>query len=522
MGGNQALCGQSAVNEEANAARRCTVFVASGNVRAPVIRWLPGLTMQSDWIVMKFGGTSVAGRPQWETIASLVRRRREEGRRVLLVCSAVAGVTNRLEALAENPHSDTALRELIERHRELGRELGVDERYWLAPAATLLQESLEALRLQDGPPERAALTAAGEWMSTRIGSVYLQQQGLDAAWVDAREALEAAVEDQLSPARQWLSASCAAGPDPALQSLWSGLSPVLITQGFVARSPDGRTALLGRGGSDTSAALLAGRLQAPMLEIWTDVPGLFSADPRLIPEARLLAEVEYAEALEMAASGARVVHPRCIRAAAETRTPLCIKDVSRPEFAGTQIGRGSAAGSGVKTVTCQEGMAVMLLQNLDARRQVGFLAGVFDRIRRRGVSVDLVATSETTTTIAINKRANHLGREELDDLAADLASLCTVDRFDDCVCVNLVGRGARKALSRLQLAMRQFEDRPLLMVSQSANDLCLSLLVLAGDHHALLRAAHEALIPQRSEGVFGDSWQKINAGARPPAGTRSA
>ena len=109
----------------------------------------------------------------------------------------------------------------------------------------------------------------------------------------------------------------------------------------------------------------------------------------------------------------------------------------------------------------------MLLQNLDARRQVGFLAGVFDRIRRRGVSVDLVATSETTTTIAINKHANHLGRRELDDLAADLASLCTVDRFDDCVCVNLVGRGARKALSRLQLAMRQFEDRPLLMVSRN-------------------------------------------------------
>jgi diaminopimelate decarboxylase/aspartate kinase len=461
---------------------------------------------------MKFGGTSVAGRPQWETIASLARDRQAGARRVLLVCSAVAGVTNRLEALADDPDADSSLHELIEVHRKLGRELGVEDRYWLARATTLLHECLDGLRGDGGPAARAALLAAGEWLSTQIGSRFLVQQGLDVTWVDAREALEVLPEEELSPARQWLSASCAAGADAALQSLWSGLGPVLITQGFIARSPEGRTALLGRGGSDTSAALLAGRLQAHGLEIWTDVPGLFSADPRLIPGARLLAEVEYAEALEMAASGARVVHPRCIRAAAETATPLWVRDLNRPDVTGTRIGGIATPGTGIKTVTCQEGMAVMLLQNLDARRQVGFLAGVFDVFRRQGVSVDLVATSETTTTVSINMAANHLGRAELDGLAAELASLCTVERFDDCVCVNLVGRGARTALSRLQAAMQQFEDRPLLMVSQSANDLCLSLLVLAGDHQPLLRAAHDALIPARAAGVFGASWEQIQAG----------
>jgi len=465
---------------------------------------------------MKFGGTSVAGRPQWETIASLARDRQVGARRVLLVCSAVAGVTNRLEALADDPDADSLLHELIEVHRQLGRELGVDDRHWLARATTLLHECLDALRGDAGPASRAALLAAGEWLSTQIGSRFLVQQGLDVTWVDAREALEVLPEEELSSARRWLSASCAAGADAALESLWSGLGPVLITQGFIARSPEGRTALLGRGGSDTSAALLAGRLQAISLEIWTDVPGLFSADPRLIPGARLLAEVEYAEALEMAASGARVVHPRCIRAAAETSTPLWVRDLNRPDVAGTRIGGLATPGSGIKTVTCQEGMAVMLLQNLDARRQVGFLAGVFDVFRRQGVSVDLVATSETTTTVSINMPANHLGRAELDGLAAELASLCTVERFDDCVCVNLVGRGARTALSRLQAAMLQFEDRPLLMVSQSANDLCLSLLVLAGDHQPLLRAAHDALIPARAAGGFGASWEQIQAGASVP------
>jgi len=122
--------------------------------------------------------------------------------------------------------------------------------------------------------------------------------------------------------------------------------------------------------------------------------------------------------------------------------------------------------------------------------------------------------------VAVNKEANHLGRSELDTLAAELSPLCTVERFDDCVCVNLVGRGARIALSRLQPAMLQFEERPLLMVSQSANDLCLSLLVLAGDHEPLLQAAHAALIPPGDAGVFSSSWENLqSAGGAAGGGT---
>jgi diaminopimelate decarboxylase/aspartate kinase len=470
---------------------------------------------QSKWIVLKFGGTSVAGRPQWDVISGLARERQAEGFRVLLVCSALAGVTNRLTVLTESggPGAGEGVRELLERHRALGRDLGVNDRLWLPRAATMLQECVATLQREPGPAASAALLATGEWLSTQIGTHYLRQQGLDVAWVDAREALEASAEPDLSSARQWLSASCLAGTDPTLASLWSGIAPVLVTQGFVARNAEGRTVLLGRGGSDTSAALLAGRLDAALLEIWSDVPGLFSADPHRVPAARLLAEVDYAEALEIAASGAKVVHPRSIRAAAETRTPMVLKDLRRPAVAGTRIDDCDAATGGIKTVTCQPNMAVMLLQNVDARRQVGFLAGVFEVFRRHGVSIDLVATSETTTTVALNKEANHLASAGLDALQQDLGPLCTVQRFDDCVCVNLVGRGARKALARLAPVMRYFEDRPLLMASQSANDLCLSLLVLAGDDEALLRAAHAALIPDRAEGVFGATWQEISASA---------
>jgi len=463
------------------------------------------------WIVLKFGGTSVAGRKQWDTIASIAQARQAEGFRVLLVCSAIAGVTDQLNALAYKPDSARRRAELLDVHIKLGRELGVDESNWLEEAGGELQRCLQNLAHDPGPMHRAALLALGEWMSTRIGCCFLQRQ-FDAGWVDAREALETVTEEDMSPARQWLSAACHAAEAPGLAGRWTALSPVLVTQGYVARNKKGETALLGRGGSDTSAALLAGRLSASRLEIWTDVPGLFSADPRLIEEARLLYEVDYAEALEMAASGAKVVHPRCIRAAAATQTPVEIRDLNRRGVAGTRIGRRASQPAGIKTVTCQQHMAVILLQNLDARFQVGFLAEVFTTFRKRGISIDLVATSETTTTVAVNCESNHLGRDELADLAEDLSKHCKVKLFQECICVNLVGRGARTALSRLQSVMTFFDDHPLLMASQSANDLCLSLLVEADGHEILLRGAHRALIladNRHSDKVFGPSWSEI-------------
>jgi diaminopimelate decarboxylase/aspartate kinase len=466
--------------------------------------------LSEKWLVLKFGGTSVAGRPQWEAISALARGRHESGYRVLLVCSAVAGVTDLLTALSEQPESPQLRKKLLDRHLALAADLGVEEDAWLAEAVQLMDRRLARLAGADTPEHRAGLLVLGEWLSTRIGQRFLAGQ-MHAGWVDAREALEAAPEPDLSESRQWLEADCRPGKDPDLVRDWRNRPPVLVTQGFIARMPGGSTALLGRGGSDTSAALFAGRLEAERLEIWTDVPGLFSADPRLLETARLLREVTYAEALEMAAGGAKVVHPRCIRAAAETSTPVVICDVSRPEFRGTAIGATASNGQGIKTVTCKKSMAVMLLQNLDARRQVGFLAAVFDVFRQRGISVDQVATSETTTTVALDRALNHLTEQEMRHLESDLSALCTVKSFADCVCVNLVGRGARTALGRLQPMLACFSEAPLLMASQSANDLCLSLLVRREDHERILRAAHQALIPPPDlpgGDCFGETWQQ--------------
>ncbi len=471
--------------------------------------------MADSWTVLKFGGTSVAGAPQWAAIEKLVQQRLARGDRVVLVCSALAGVTDALQALAYGS-GDAAegLRSIIDQHAALARDLEVDAEELLAEGERRISTALPPARENRHPSALAELLGNGEWLSSKLGSLVLARR-FDIAWVDARTALRTVPEADSDSKRAWLSARCDAEADREVTARWSALAPVLITQGFVAAAPDGRTALLGRGGSDTSAALLAARLSARSVEIWTDVPGLFSADPRTEPDALLITELDYAEALELAASGARAVHPRCIRAAADAGLPVKIRDLSRPRRPGTTIsGHDARPGAGIKAVTRQDGMLVMLLENLDTRQQVGFLARVFSEISALGISVDLVATSETTTTVAINAAANLLDDTAADELARRLAQHCHVQAFADCSCVNLVGRGAHTALAKLGPAAGAVRETPLLMVSQSANDLSISLLMqstharrLAGELHGIL-VQPDAVGP----GIFGPSWRQLEAG----------
>jgi len=473
------------------------------------------------WRILKFGGTCVADPAAWPRIAELARSRSEDGSRVLLVCSALAGTTDRLMSIDPcASDDDSAVDRIVGDHAELARRLNVDGADLLKSFEQQLHRCVEACREQDSPRNRAQLAALGEWISTRIGQAYLSTQ-MSCEWVDARDALGVAAEPYPDSGRAWLSARCESGADEELEARWRGLAPVLITQGYVARKGEDETALLGRGGSDTSAALLASRLSAPEVEIWTDVPGLFSADPARVPEALLIRELDYIEALEMAASGARVVHPRCIRAAAESGIALNILDLRRPDSGGTQIGGPQGVLDepilGVKAVSCQRGMLVMLLENLDTRQQVGFLAWAFGVISSLGISIDLVATSETTTTVAINNVDNHIDEALLRSMTGRLSVRCRLRLYPDSCCVNLVGRGVRTALAQLGPVAAMIEEQPLLMVSQSANDMCLSLLVYPEHADELANALHRLLViegtARRLPGIYGDSCPQLTGAA---------
>ena len=220
----------------------------------------------------------------------------------------------------------------------------------------------------------------------------------------------------------------------------------------------------------------------------------------------------------MAASGAKVVHPRCIRAAADCEVPVHVRDLARADFAGTIISdehdTGKAGQEGIRAVCCQPRMAVLLLRNLDTREHVGFLAWVFAQVAAEGLSVDQVATSETTTTIALNRVSNHLDDAVLQQTADRLRERCAVAIFPRCSGINLVGRGARTALAHIDADSSFFADHPLLMLSQSANDLCISMLLQEQDAPKLVRSLHRTLVEDRAgiaaaAGVFGPRWQDI-------------
>lgn len=476
-----------------------------------------------DWIVLKFGGTSVSRRTRWDTIGALMKRRAsEEGAKVLVVVSAVSGVTNELQAVCDG-HADAAatrarLDALAERHRAFCTdELGLD-------AGAVLGERLAALRALADDPRRAAgelswqaeLLAQGELLSSTLGVAYLRSQGLDVGWTDSRDWLRARALPNQGAWSRHLSASCDYEGDAAQRARFAAAGPALrIAQGFIARAEDGGTAILGRGGSDTSAAYFGALLGARRVEIWTDVPGMFSANPRQVPDARLLSRLDYAEAQEIATTGAKVLHPRCIHPCREARVPLWIRDTTRPDMPGTVIDSSATTLPGVKAISSRRGIVLVSMETIGMWQQVGFLSDVFERFKAHGLSVDLIGSSEANVTVSLDPSDNLVSTNVLDALCADLAQVCRVKVIAPCAAITLVGRGMRSLLHKLSDVWAEFGRERVHLISQSSNDLNLTFVVDEGLAEGMLPRLHALLaqsgaMPVTETAVFGPSWRHID------------
>ena len=485
-----------------------------------------------DWIVLKFGGTSVSRRHRWDTIGRLMKKRADDdGARVLVVVSALSGVTNELQAICDG-HADadgTAARvaALVQRHAEFAREeLGLD-------ADAVLGERLAALQALATDPRRAAgelawqaeVLAQGELLSSTLGVAYLRTQGLDVGWTDSRDWLSARALPHQNGWSRWLSASCDYAGDAALRARFTAAGPALrIAQGFIARAPEGGTAILGRGGSDTSAAYFGALLGARRVEIWTDVPGMFSANPRAVPDARLLSRLDYEEAQEIATTGAKVLHPRCIHPCREARVPLCIRDTERPDMPGTVIDSSAATLPGVKAISSRRGIVLVSMETIGMWQQVGFLSDVFERFKAHGLSVDLIGSSEANVTVSLDPSDNLVSTNVLDALCADLAQVCRVKVIAPCAAVTLVGRGMRSLLHKLSDVWAEFGRERVHLISQSSNDLNLTFVVDEGIADGMLPTLHSLLaqsgaMPVTEASVFGPSWRRLgrDAETRAPA-----
>ena len=473
-----------------------------------------------NWIVLKFGGTSVSRRHRWDTIGRIAEgRARDEDARVLVVVSALSGVTNALQAIADGDDPATGMEALADRHRAFAGELGLD-------AEAVIGTRLATLRALGADPRtavrpldwQAEVLAQGELLSSSLGAAYLCAQGLDFGWCDARDWLQALALPNQNDWTTRLCVSCRHDADDGSRARFDAQPPrLLLTQGFIARHGDGGTAVLGRGGSDTSAAYFGAMLGARRVEIWTDVPGMFSANPREVPEARLLARLDYAEAQEIATTGAKVLHPRSIGPCRDAGVPMRILDTERPEAPGTRIDAQAATVPGVKAISRRNGIVLVSMESIGMWQQVGFLADIFERFRRHGLSVDLIGSSETNVTVSLDPSDNLVSTNVLEALAADLAQVCRVKVIAPCAAITLVGRGMRSLLHRLSDIWATFGRERVHLVSQSSNDLNLTFVVDEADAEGLVPQLHAELVrsgamPMRDASVFGPTWREITQG----------
>lgn len=472
------------------------------------------------WVVLKFGGTSVATAARWQTIITLAKQRVSEGLRPVIVVSALSGVTNLLQRLIDSA-KDAANRgklahEIRLRHEDLARDLNlalpVDTEQWLNRLDELCRDGRADGAELDW---QAEVLASGELCSSTLGAALLRAHSINTDWLDSRQWLSAIDAENLSPWARWLSVNCAAQCDRERVAELALHADCFIAPGFIARNAQGCTVILGRGGSDTSAAYFGALLDAARVEIWTDVAGMFSADPRLVPNAALLARLDYEEAQEIATTGAKVLHPRALTPVREASVPLWIRDTNRPELPGTLIDARVAGGSAsVKAVSARRGIMLVAMESLGMWQQVGFLADVFAAFKQHGLSVDLISSAETNVTVSLDPTENLVNSNVLEALCADLAKVCKVKLIGPCTAITLVGRGMRGLLSKLSGVWSEFGPMPVHLISQSANNLNLTFVVDEQADEGLVARVHDSLVRTRAlrsedDSVFGPSWRNL-------------
>ena len=470
----------------------------------------------SPYVVMKFGGSSVSSLASWQTIERLVRLRIDEGLRPVVVHSALKGISNLLaqaldDAIHEDP--DETLAAIREQHQSLADELGLDGDALLGDSLHELEQLVAGVRLvrEVSVRVRVRVMAIGELMATRLGASWLESRGVAVEWRDARDFLTTCQRGGSKRGRDYLSATCDYAADPELQQSLASSGKVVLTQGFIARNRSGETVLLGRGGSDTSAAYVAARLQARRLEIWTDVPGMFTADPRLVPSARLLVALRYDEAQELASAGSSVLHPRCISPLRPHGIPLFIRSTMAPHIHGTVISPVTGeVEPQVKGICVREGITLISLDSVGMWHEVGFLARAFAVFNEHGLSVDFVSTSETNVTVSVDTADGMLAEESQDAVIADLEQLCRVRIITQCAAVSLVGQKIRTILPRLAPALEVFEEEKIHLMTQAANDLNLSFVIGENQSAKLVTKLHSTIIRKTGGSpAFGPSWDEL-------------
>ena len=444
-------------------------------------------------IVCKFGGTSVGDADAIRRTAAIIADRRE--RQPIVVVSALGGATNVLIALAEQAARGQligalrAVQNLRERHlseaarllegtpdaHEIATELGgmFDELASLAEALSVLGDLT--------PRSLDAVAAFGESLSSIMVTAAFQRAGLPAEHVDARKVM--ITDAQFTRAEPQAEAIAEACRNQLLPLVKAGKIPVL--GGYIGSTMKGGiTTTLGRGGSDYSASLIGAGVKAEAIEIWTDVDGMLTADPRVVPGSRLIEQVGFEEAAELASFGAKVLHPYTIAPAVRIGIPVYVLNSRNPGGNGTVITFDAPR----RPVTAIAGKSPVTLVKVRSPRMLlteGFLRELFGVFERHRTSVDVVATSEVSVSLTIDDAS------QLEELMGDLRILGDVAVERDRGIVALVGGGLSESGSAMSRALACLGDLRLHMLSLSATGINLTMVMDADEVTPMMQRLHK-------------------------------
>ncbi|MCC6591485.1 MAG: lysine-sensitive aspartokinase 3 [Bryobacterales bacterium] len=445
-------------------------------------------------IVMKFGGSSVESRVAIDRVATIVAAR--AGRHPIVVVSAMGKTTNRLLALADHAvrgdrdRALTALKELEQFTIEEGGAVG-------GAVPALFQELAELVKglavLGELTPRSIdAISAFGERISSLIVAEAFRRNGLDAVHADSREYI---VTDE----RHTQAAPLYPETYDRLKTKLAPIASrqIVVMGGFIGSTRAGVTTTLGRGGSDFSASIIGAGVDAEEIQIWTDVDGMLTCDPRILPVGHRVRVISFSEAAELAYFGAKVLHPSTVLPAIDKNIPVLILNSRRPEVEGTRIVSQAVPAKNVfKSIACKLNITLVHIKSTRMLMAHGYLRRIFEVFDRYQTSVDLLATSEISVSLTVDTT------QYIDKIIQDLSEYAEVTVEEGSAIICLVGENIGMTPGIAGRVFASIKDVNVRMISQGASNLNLSFVVDGGDLRKAVAALHDEFFSDPDAQVF--------------------
>ena len=438
-------------------------------------------------IVMKFGGTSVKNAERIKVVADIVKSRLSD--KPVVVCSATAGTTNKLIEMANIAFKGESTKEIREelkkKHNEIVKDLGIEGKDILEIFDDMakLMERVENIKLASSET-LDHIQSYGERISCRLVAAYLDKIGVKSKAYDAYDV------GMLTNPDFGKAEPLDHAPD-LIKGHVDKMEHVPVITGFIGKTTAGEITTLTRGGSDYTASIIGGAIDAKEVQIWTDVDGVMSADPKVVKEAKTIDTLSFNEASELAVFGARVLHPKSLIPALKKNIPVRVLNTYNPEGKGTKVVMESErADNIIKAIACKKGVSLVNVTSTRMLNTHGYLARVFDIFRDHQKSVDMIATSEISISMTVNEP------EGMEEIISELQGIAEVKVEEKKAIICVVGEGmahdeglAGKVFTAVGKSGANIE-----MISQGASEINIGLVVDEDQAENAVKALHDVFV----------------------------